>query len=334
MIAKLVTFGSTRAEALRRMNEALDSYVIRGVSHNLCFLKELCRHPRFIKGDTSTKFIPQEFPDGFKGVQVCGPFSTYSDHPCRSHGSMGIVLGPTISLIKHVCVCLCGLVADGQGEGPRGGVGRPHAPHQGPPTPQLQPSIQTTKDLLQKNKTLPPRSSSTKPLPPPIHGDSCCSSSSSSSSFLLALYVALQADLLATIEGQLKSHSGDIGEEFTVVLGKGTAPPSSSHPPSIQLLSIYLSNCSLSPSSRPLSLLPSPLRRERRDVRADGGRGEQRHIHRGKHQGQQRQRAGGEDQGHRLHPRCPPLPRHHGRQPADCAVPRQQHPRVRTEDRW
>lgn len=86
MIAKLVTFGSTRAEALRRMNEALDSYVIRGVSHNLCFLKELCRHPRFIRGDTSTKFIPQEFPDGFKGVQVRRPLSTYpvTDQSCRS----------------------------------------------------------------------------------------------------------------------------------------------------------------------------------------------------------------------------------------------------------
>lgn len=70
MISKLITYGSTRAEALRRMNEALDGYVITGVSHNICFLKELCRHPRFIKGDTSTKFIPQEFPDGFKGVQV------------------------------------------------------------------------------------------------------------------------------------------------------------------------------------------------------------------------------------------------------------------------
>lgn len=52
------------------MHEALDSYVIKGLSHNLCFLKELVRHPRFVKGDTSTKFIPQEFPEGFHGVKV------------------------------------------------------------------------------------------------------------------------------------------------------------------------------------------------------------------------------------------------------------------------
>lgn len=52
------------------MHEALDGYVIKGLSHNICFLKELVRHPRFGKGDTSTKFIPQEYPDGFHGVQV------------------------------------------------------------------------------------------------------------------------------------------------------------------------------------------------------------------------------------------------------------------------
>ena len=68
MIAKLVTYGHTRTDALRRLNEALDSYVIQGLNHNLCFLKELARHPRFAKADTSTNFIPQEFPEGFHGV--------------------------------------------------------------------------------------------------------------------------------------------------------------------------------------------------------------------------------------------------------------------------
>ncbi len=64
------TSGPTREVALQHMHEALDSYVIKGLSHNLCFLKELVRHPRFGRGDTSTKFIPQEFPDGFHGVKV------------------------------------------------------------------------------------------------------------------------------------------------------------------------------------------------------------------------------------------------------------------------
>lgn len=65
MISKLVTHGNTRAEALEKMREALDTYVVRGVTHNLGFLKALCDHPRFIDGRITTKFIEEEYPDGF-----------------------------------------------------------------------------------------------------------------------------------------------------------------------------------------------------------------------------------------------------------------------------
>uniref|UniRef100_A0A3Q2T720 Propionyl-CoA carboxylase alpha chain, mitochondrial n=1 Tax=Fundulus heteroclitus TaxID=8078 RepID=A0A3Q2T720_FUNHE len=70
MISKLVTFGSTRAEALARMEDALDSYVIRGVTHNIPLLREIITHPRFISGDISTNFLPEVYPDGFKGHQL------------------------------------------------------------------------------------------------------------------------------------------------------------------------------------------------------------------------------------------------------------------------
>lgn len=70
MISKLVTYGSTRAEALARMEEALDNYVIRGVSHNIPLLREIITHPRFISGDISTNFLPEVYPDGFKGHQL------------------------------------------------------------------------------------------------------------------------------------------------------------------------------------------------------------------------------------------------------------------------
>lgn len=52
------------------MRAALDSYVIRGVTHNINFLRSLCDHPRFIKGDISTYFIPQEYPQGYKGATL------------------------------------------------------------------------------------------------------------------------------------------------------------------------------------------------------------------------------------------------------------------------
>ncbi|KAK2541364.1 hypothetical protein Q9233_000724 [Columba guinea] len=70
MISKLITYGSNRAEALKRMEEALDNYVIRGVAHNISLLREVIIHPRFVQGDISTKFLPEVYPDGFKGHRL------------------------------------------------------------------------------------------------------------------------------------------------------------------------------------------------------------------------------------------------------------------------
>jgi len=67
LISKLVTYGANRREAIDRMSAALDSYVIRGVNHNVPFLRSVMEHPRYIQGNLSTKFIAEEFPEGFKG---------------------------------------------------------------------------------------------------------------------------------------------------------------------------------------------------------------------------------------------------------------------------
>jgi propionyl-CoA carboxylase alpha chain len=65
MISKLVTKGKDREEALAAMQDALDEYVIRGVSTNINFLSTLLAHPRFQRGELSTSFIDQEFANGF-----------------------------------------------------------------------------------------------------------------------------------------------------------------------------------------------------------------------------------------------------------------------------
>ncbi|MBL4615308.1 MAG: acetyl-CoA carboxylase biotin carboxylase subunit [Magnetovibrio sp.] len=65
MIAKLITYGATRDEAIKTMSHALDGYYIRGVQHNIPFLSALMNHPRFIAGNLSTGFIAEEYPDGF-----------------------------------------------------------------------------------------------------------------------------------------------------------------------------------------------------------------------------------------------------------------------------
>jgi len=70
LIAKLITYGETREQAIENMNDALDSYYIRGVSHNISFLNALLAHPRFREGRLTTNFIAEEYPDGFHAADV------------------------------------------------------------------------------------------------------------------------------------------------------------------------------------------------------------------------------------------------------------------------
>lgn len=70
MVAKLITFGKNRAEAIERMQTALSEYVIGGISHNISFLQAIFEHERFRAGNLSTKFIEQEYPKGFSGAEL------------------------------------------------------------------------------------------------------------------------------------------------------------------------------------------------------------------------------------------------------------------------
>ena len=70
MIAKLCTHGATRGEAINAMSEALDSFYIEGIQHNIPFLGAIMEHDRFKSGDLTTGFIAEEYPDGFSGVPV------------------------------------------------------------------------------------------------------------------------------------------------------------------------------------------------------------------------------------------------------------------------
>ncbi|WP_374515209.1 biotin/lipoyl-containing protein, partial [Niveibacterium sp.] len=68
MIAKLITHGASREEAISRMRAALDAFVIRGVSSNIPLQAALLRHPRFRSGNFTTAFIAEEYPSGFTGA--------------------------------------------------------------------------------------------------------------------------------------------------------------------------------------------------------------------------------------------------------------------------
>ena len=73
MIAKLVTAGRDRDEALDRLQKALDRFTVRGVTTNLAFLAALARHSAFRSGDLSTAFIDEHFPEGFTAARVAPP---------------------------------------------------------------------------------------------------------------------------------------------------------------------------------------------------------------------------------------------------------------------
>ena len=70
MIAKLVVHGTDRDDAIRRMRDALNAFVIRGISSNIPFQAALLQHPRFCSGNFNTGFIAEEYPQGFDASMV------------------------------------------------------------------------------------------------------------------------------------------------------------------------------------------------------------------------------------------------------------------------
>jgi len=70
MIAKLIVHGKDRAEAIAMMREALNGFVIRGVSSNIPFQSALLAHPDFQSGDFNTGFIAQHYGGGFRAEDV------------------------------------------------------------------------------------------------------------------------------------------------------------------------------------------------------------------------------------------------------------------------
>lgn len=61
MIAKLITFGKTREEAINRMMRAIDDYKISGIETTLNFGKFAMQHPAFVSGNFDTKFIEKYY---------------------------------------------------------------------------------------------------------------------------------------------------------------------------------------------------------------------------------------------------------------------------------
>ena len=70
MIAKLIVHGTDRLDAIAKMREALNGFVIRGISSNIPFQAALLAHPKFVAGDFNTGFIAENYSQGFKAEDV------------------------------------------------------------------------------------------------------------------------------------------------------------------------------------------------------------------------------------------------------------------------
>ncbi|HEY6225375.1 MAG TPA: acetyl-CoA carboxylase biotin carboxylase subunit [Gemmatimonadales bacterium] len=60
LLAKVIVQGNDRDEAIARMRQALDSFIIEGVTTTIPFLGRVMRHPDFVAGKVDTKFLERE----------------------------------------------------------------------------------------------------------------------------------------------------------------------------------------------------------------------------------------------------------------------------------
>ncbi|WP_122465395.1 acetyl-CoA carboxylase biotin carboxylase subunit [Brevundimonas lutea] len=72
MIAKLCAWAPTREGAIDGMARALEDTHLEGLGHNVPFLAAVMDQARFRSGQLSTRYIGDEFPDGFNGLPVEG----------------------------------------------------------------------------------------------------------------------------------------------------------------------------------------------------------------------------------------------------------------------
>ncbi len=60
LLAKVIVHGHDRAEALARMHQALEGFIVEGVTTTIPFLGRVIGHPDFVRGDVDTKFLERE----------------------------------------------------------------------------------------------------------------------------------------------------------------------------------------------------------------------------------------------------------------------------------
>ncbi len=121
MIAKLIVHGKDRLDAIAKMREALNGFVIRGISSNIPFQAALLAHPKFVAGDFNTGFIAENYGKGFaaedvphddpNALKAIAAFVRRKAHE-RAAGMSGQLDGYQRKIEKDFCVVT--LAADGK----------------------------------------------------------------------------------------------------------------------------------------------------------------------------------------------------------------------------
>lgn len=92
MIAKVITWGDNREEAIDRMDRALSEFVITGIKTNIVLHKSILKHPKFLDGTYTTQFIEKNFevlePEIFKAVEdpvflIAAAITAYQDRKSK-----------------------------------------------------------------------------------------------------------------------------------------------------------------------------------------------------------------------------------------------------------
>mgnify|MGYP000852311226 CR=1 FL=1 len=92
MLAKLIVHGADRADAIRKMDEALAATRLCGIATNLDYLRQIVVSPMFVTGDVSTKALTRlRYRPNAIEVIAPGTFTTVQDYPGRTgHWDVGV----------------------------------------------------------------------------------------------------------------------------------------------------------------------------------------------------------------------------------------------------
>ncbi len=100
MIAKVITYGETREEAIERMQRALTEFILTGIKTNIVLHKTILDHPKFRDGSYTTQFIEKNFeviePQLFKTVEdpvflVAAAIEAFKDRKSKDVRRLNIV---------------------------------------------------------------------------------------------------------------------------------------------------------------------------------------------------------------------------------------------------